>query len=152
MKFELLIDRNKTQEAIEEAFSKYRIYKYHWLINDELEPSITANYEFSEGGRSNRISDQTSSIVTHKLDQQIMRNNYCSRIEKAVSRLPEIEKKLIEERYMTRESEYLTDYNVYCHKLDPPISAPTYYKIRWRAFLKLALNLNLAVFMDKKNE
>lgn len=46
---------------------------------------------------------------------------------------------------MAEESEYLTDYQVYCFKFQPPISTTTYDKIRWKAFYKLALNLNIAI-------
>lgn len=46
---------------------------------------------------------------------------------------------------MSEEAEYITDYNVYCFKFQPPISAVTYSNIRWKAFYKLALNLNIAV-------
>jgi hypothetical protein len=46
---------------------------------------------------------------------------------------------------MSEDAEYLTDFNVYYHKFQPPISEKTYSKIRWKAFYKLALNLNIAV-------
>lgn len=39
----------------------------------------------------------------------------CS-VQAAMRLLPKMEPLLIEERYMCSESEYLTDYNVYCHK------------------------------------
>lgn len=56
-----------------------------------------------------------------------------------------MERFLIEERYMCQEAEYLTDFNVYCHKFKPPISHVTYGKYRWKAFYRLALNMNIAV-------
>lgn len=150
MSFELPeLDRKETQKAVEEALSKYRLYKY--LSFEDREASITANYEVSEGGRGNKISDQTSAVAIFNVDEQEKRKKYCDQIEKAVNELPEMERFLIKERYMTKESEYITDYNVYCYKFDPPISAPTYYKIRWRAIYKLSLILNIAV-MKEKNE
>ncbi|MDF2792140.1 MAG: transcriptional regulator, partial [Neobacillus sp.] len=56
-----------------------------------------------------------------------------------------MERFLIEARYMAEDSEYITDFNVYCHKFKPQISHVTYDKIRWKAFYRLALNLNIAV-------
>src|SRR5699024_1709577 len=97
------------------------------------------------GGKSNLPGDQTGSIATWNISQQENRRKYCERIERSVKRLPKMERFLIEERYMSEESEYITDYNVYCFKFQPPISAMTYDKIRWKAFYKLALNLNIAV-------
>lgn len=149
MSFELPeLDRKETQKAVEDALSKYRLYKY--LSFEEREASITANYDITGGGRGNKISDQTSSIAIYNIDQQEYRKKFCERMERAVNRLPRMERFLIEERYMTNESEYITDYNVYSFKFNPPITAKTYSKIRWRAFYRLALNLNIAVIKKEK--
>lgn len=137
------LDRKKTQKAVEAALSKYRLYKY--LTFEEREASITASYEGREGGRSNQTSDQTGSIAAYNIDSQAERRAYCERVERVVNRLPRMEKFLIQERYMSEDSEYLTDFNVYCHKFQPPISEGTYSKIRWKAFYKLALALDIAV-------
>lgn len=142
MSFELPeLDRKKTQKAVEDALAEYRFYKY-WAF-DEREALVTTNYDVSEGGKSNRISDQTSSIAIYNTDEQERRRKYCERIERAVYRLPKKERQLIEERYMSPDSEYITDYEVYNFRLH--ISAKTYSKIRWKAFYRLALNLNIAV-------
>jgi hypothetical protein len=63
-----------------------------------------------------------------------------------VKRLPKMERFLIEERYMSEDAEYLTDFNVYYHKFQPPISEKTYSKIRWKAFYKLALELKYCCY------
>jgi len=144
MSFELpALDRKATQEAVERDLETYRLYKY--LTYEEREASITSTFDDIGGGRANTISDQTGSIAIHNVDEQQRRRRYCERIERAVKRLPPMERFLIEERYMADDSEYITDYNVYCFKFQPPISATTYDKIRWKAFYKLALNLNIAV-------
>ncbi|OUM85659.1 MAG: transcriptional regulator [Bacillus thermozeamaize] len=140
------LDRKKTKEAVENALRTYRLYKY--LTFEEREPVITPRYELAEGGRSNRVSDQTAAVAIHNVDgreEHERRRRYCERIERAVSRLPRMERFLIEERYMCQEADYITDYHVYNFKFQPPISQPTYAKIRWRAFYRLALSLNIAV-------
>lgn len=141
------LDRKKTQKAVETALSKYRLYKY--LAFDEREASVTASYEGKEGGRSNKTSDQTGSIAVHNIDSQIERRNYIERVERAVNRLPRMEKFLILERYMSEDSEYITDYTIYCHRFNPPISEGTYTKIRWKAFYKIALSLNIEVVKEE---
>ena len=64
-------------------------------------------------------------------------------IERAIERLPTPERFLIEARYLSTNSEYLTDYHVYNLKFDPPISSVTYTKIRDTAMIKISLFLNL---------
>jgi ArpU family phage transcriptional regulator len=144
MSFELPeLDRKATQAEVEKHLANYRLLKY--LTFEEREASITASSDPRYHGPTNQTSDQTGSIAIHNVDEQEKRKNYCERIERAVKRLPKMEKFLIEERYMSEDAEYLTDFNVYYHKFQPPISEKTYSKIRWKAFYKLALNLNIAV-------
>jgi len=137
------LDRKQTQAKVEEKLSTYRLFKY--LTFDEREASITASSTPRYHGATNVTSDQTGSIAIHNVDEQAKRKQFCEYVERAVKRLPKMERFLIEERYMCEEAEYLTDFNVYYHKFQPPISEKTYSKIRWKAFYKLALNLNVAV-------
>lgn len=144
MSFELPeLDRKATQRKVEEHLERYRLFKY--LSFEEREVSTIASYEVSEGGRSNKISNHTADIAIHNTDEQEKRRRFCERTERAVQRLPKMERFLIEERYMIEDAEYMTDYKVYCFVFKPPISERTYAKIRWKAFYKLALNLNIAV-------
>lgn len=144
MGFELPeLDRKATQRAVESALEKYRIFKY--LTFEEREAAITGSSEPRFHGQTNQISDQTGRIAMYNVDQQEYRKHYCERIERAVKRLPNMERFLIEERYMSNEGDYITDMQVYCFKFQPPISAMTYAKIRWKAFYRLSLNLNIAV-------
>lgn len=147
MNFELPeLDRKETQSALEANLEKYRLYKY--LIFEELEVSITASFEERFHGPTNMTSDQTGSIAIYNTDQQRYRKDFCERLERAVQRLPKLERFLIEERYMSEDAEYMSDYQVYCFKFQPAISEKTYSKIRWKAFYKLALNLNLAIIKN----
>lgn len=151
MSFELPeLDRKSTQKAVESALEKYRIFKY--ITYDEKEASTTSFIDRVGGGKSNLTGDQTASIAIDNADQKERRRLYCERIERAVKRLPRMERFLVEERYMSEESEYITDHNVYCFKFQPPISATTYANIRWKAFYKLALNLNIAVTKSSESD
>lgn len=64
-------------------------------------------------------------------------------IELAVNGLPTRERDLIATRYLSSDSEYLTDQHVAAFCLDPPISLATYATIRNRAMLRIALYLKL---------
>lgn len=144
MDFELpALDRQETQKKVESALANYRLFKY--IEYEDREANTTSTYDEIGGGRANTISDQTGNIAMHNIDEREFRRQHCERIERAVKRLPKMERFLIEERYMSEEAEYITDYNVYCFKFQPPISERTYSKIRWKAFYKMALNLNIAV-------
>lgn len=137
------LDRKKTQTEVESWLARYRIFKY--LTFEEREANITPGYEERLHGPTNTTSDQTAQIAIMNANDQEYRKSFCDRLERAVKRLPPMERVLIEERYMTADSEYITDHNVYSFKFKPPISATYYNKIRWKAFYKLALNLNVAV-------
>ena len=148
MSFELPeLDRKATQNAVEAALEKYRLFKY--LTFEEREASITASSTPRYHGPTNQTGDQTGSIAIYNADEQERRKQFCNLIERAVRGLPKMEKFLIEKRYMTEDAEYLTDYKVYCFEFQPPISERTYAKIRWKAFYKLALNLNVAIIKGK---
>ncbi|MBW4083608.1 ArpU family phage packaging/lysis transcriptional regulator [Paenibacillus sp. S150] len=137
------IDRERTQAAVEAALEKYRMNKF--LSFEEREASTTATWSDSPKGFTGNTTDQTASIAIHNVDTKAAQREYCERIERIVRRLPRMEKFLIEERYMTNEHDYITHEKVYSFSFKPPISAGTYKKIRWKAFYKLALDLNLIV-------
>lgn len=142
MGFELPeLDRKRTQAAVEAALEKYRIFKT--ITFEEREASTTTGYNERFHGPTNTTSDQTASIAIHNVDVPEQRRAYCTRLEKAVARLHPKERLLIEERYM--KDDYVFDWTVYQQTFNPPISAGTYTKIRWKAFYKLALALDLAV-------
>ncbi|QJT71681.1 ArpU family transcriptional regulator [Psychrobacillus phage Spoks] len=144
MNFELPeLDRKVTQAAVERELERYRLFKY--LSFEEREVTITSHMDDIGGGTSNITSDQTGNVAVSNAVEQEVRRKYCDRVERAVRRLPPMERFLIETRYLADDAEYLTDMKVYCFKFQPPISATTYDKIRWKAFYKLALDLNIAV-------
>lgn len=140
---EYLLDKKKTKIEVEAAFERYRIYKF--LNFEQRESKITTSVAPRYHGLTNVISDQTAAVAVHNVDEQKKRNEYIELIDTIVSQLPIQERFLINERYLCQEADYLTDYNIYCFKFDPPISEKTYAKIRWRAMSKIALTLEIAV-------
>lgn len=144
------IDRRSTQAAVEAALEQYRIYKY--ITFEEREAGTTASYsDMPRSSPTNVTSDQTANIAMYNVDAQAAAKDYCERIERAVKRMPRLERFLITERYMTIEHDYITDQKVYNFTFQPPISEGTYSKIRWRAFYKLASILNLIITKNSSN-
>lgn len=74
---------------------------------------------------------------------------FCENVECVVNALPDIEAELIRERYLCIDSEYITDETVYKERMDPPISAPTYNKVRERAFEKIYTTLGIGEIIIK---
>ena len=137
------LDRKATLRAVERELEKYRLFKF--LEYDEREPTVTASPEPRYHGATNRVGDQTAEVAIQNVDEKEWRRVHIERIERLVSELPAKEAFLIRERYMTKDAEYITDYHVYAHVFDPPISDATFRKIRWRAVRRLALALGVAV-------
>lgn len=125
------LDGKKVQKAIERVFKDYRLYKVITL--DEREATLTPSYALKEGTSGGMHSDQTGSIAVHNAEIQ-GRMDYCRRIERFVSRLPEREKGLVRARYMN--DDYVTDTSVYA---DMGIGDRLYRNIRAAAFYKLAM-------------
>lgn len=143
------LDSKETKKAVIEAFEKYRKCKY--LTFEEREAVTTPGYTERSHGPTNVTSDQTADIAIFNTDTQNARKAYCEKIERAVARLPRMERFLIERRYMAEDSDYITDQKVYNFEFKPPISWTLYKKYRWEAFYKLALYLRIHVVAEKKD-
>ncbi|MCY9702135.1 ArpU family phage packaging/lysis transcriptional regulator [Paenibacillus larvae] len=105
--------------------------------------NITSSYQERFHGQTNVTSDSTANVAIYNIDVPAARLAHIQRIDRAVSRLHPKERLLIQERYLKHD--YVYDYVVYNQVFNPPISEKSYYRIRWKAFYKLALFLNIAV-------
>ncbi|WML42702.1 ArpU family phage packaging/lysis transcriptional regulator [Neobacillus sp. PS3-40] len=139
-------EKLKIRKAVEKELERYQLYKTTAFFNRET--NITSSYEPRYHGPTNHTSDQTGNAAVHNADEQDKRAALCERMEKAIERLPEKERLLIEKRYTDNESQYTTNYQIYCFEFDPPISEVTFNTIRNRAILKLALILGIDCGVD----
>ncbi|WP_028547050.1 ArpU family phage packaging/lysis transcriptional regulator [Paenibacillus taiwanensis] len=137
------MDKEATRRNVEAVFEKYRMYKQ--IGYEVRETRLTSSYTARVHGETNRISDQTGDIAADNVDIPEKMRAYCERVEKAVSRLPEKERQLITDRYLKDDDVY--DYQVYNFTFDPPLTEYSYYKLKWRAVSKLAISLNVQVFV-----
>jgi ArpU family phage transcriptional regulator len=133
------LDLKRTQEAVETALEKYRLYK---LTDFEpREAAITPGYNERFHGNTNVTSDQTASVGIYNVDAPNMQRQYCERLERVVRRLSHKERTIIEERYM--KDDYVRDIEVYARIM--PMDIKTYMKYRRSAFYKLAFALEITV-------
>lgn len=140
------LDRRKTKEAVEEAFVKYRMYKY--LQFDEKEASTTSPFK-EVVVKSSGTSDKTADAAIYNADMKEYQKRFCEKLERVVKHLPSLEQFLVEKRYMDRNAEYMTDLKMYNFVFQPPISAKFYYKLQRNAFYKIALAMNFNVEKNK---
>lgn len=140
------LDRDLTKGELEKVFFKYRINKF--VAYQDREAKTTSSPEAREFGPTNVTSDQTAMTAISNVDTREARIKYCEKVERVVNKLPRMERTLLHERYMSEESEYLKDSAVYAFKFDPPIGETLYYKIRWKAFYKIAFGFDELKIMD----
>lgn len=132
---------NKKRSEIECIFDQYRTHKFYTLFKQSYETNVTSQIDEIGGGRSNEIGDKVASAAIKAADEQAEAKQFVYLIESAVNQLPEIEKNIIEYRYMSKNHNYISDYTVY--EVHIPMSDKTYRKIRSRAFEKLSKMLSL---------
>ncbi|WP_368492854.1 ArpU family phage packaging/lysis transcriptional regulator [Geobacillus thermodenitrificans] len=137
------IDREKTKEAVEAALEKYRFYLL--TIPEERLPKVTATYSLVPPAHTNAFHSSTESAVIDKVDFEREREKYIDWICRGVNRLNRKERELIVKRYLNDEMMY--DYELYN---DMGMSERQYYRMKARAFYKLAFILRIEVY--KKEE
>ena len=93
---------------------------------------------------TNAFHSSTESVAIKKADFERERDEYMERIRRAVNRLNKMERELIIKRYMTLEEPY--DYEVYN---EMGISESRFYRIREKAFYKLAFALRIEVYKEE---
>lgn len=135
------LDGEKTKEAVEAALEKYRMYML--TVPDEYLPRVTRTYSLVPPSQTNAFYSSTESAAIRKADFERERDEYIERIRRAVNRLTKLERELIVKRYMSTEEPH--DYDVYT---DMNISHATFYRVREKAFYKLAFALRIEVYKE----
>ncbi|BBW99029.1 ArpU family phage packaging/lysis transcriptional regulator [Geobacillus subterraneus] len=136
------VDGEKTKEAVEAALEKYRMYML--TVPDEYLPRVTQTYSLVPPSQTNAFHSSTESAAIRKVDFERERDEYMERIRRAVNRLNKTERELIIKRYMSIDEPY--DYEVYN---EMRISESKYYRIREKAFYKLAFALRIEVYKEE---
>jgi ArpU family phage transcriptional regulator len=135
------IDREETKKVVESILEKYRLFLLQ--VPETKIPKVTATYSLVPPHFGNEFHSSTESAAIEKVDYERQRDAFLQRIQKAVNRLALKERQIIIERYMSPEEQY--DYEVY-NKLG--MSERGYYRVKGKAFYKLAFALNLKIFEE----
>lgn len=136
------VDGEKTKEAVEAALEKYRMYML--TVPDEYLPRVTQTYSLVPPSNTNAFHSSTEDVAIKKVDFERERDEYMERIRRAVNRLNKMERELIIKRYMTYDEESY-DYEIYNAM---GISESKFYRVREKAFYKLAFALRIEVYKE----
>lgn len=136
------IDRNATRKAVESALEKYRILLLRQY--DNL-PKITQSYSIIPPSNTNKFHSSTEDTAIKNVELEREMNQYLNRMIHAVNRLTQWERAIIIKRYMDEEDVY--DYEIYN---DIGMSERKYYRVKARAFYKLAFSLKIEVYEGKE--
>lgn len=136
------IDRDATKKVVESTLEKYRLYSLQ-LSLDKL-PSVTAKYTLVPPSPSlPSSSTETAALANYEYERE--RAKFIEWMLRAVNRLSNQERKLIIQRYLMENEEF--DYQVYANL---NISERQYYRVKARAFYKLAFALKIEVYKEKE--
>lgn len=133
------IDREATRKKVEEALQTARIYKQIGLVRREMK--VTPAYEPRFHGQTNKVNRPAEEVAAWNVDTERRMQEVTERVERAVARLGYREREIIRKRYL--EDEDAADYLVYT---ELGMSERQYYRIKARAFYKLAFMLRLEVY------
>ncbi|WP_067725343.1 ArpU family phage packaging/lysis transcriptional regulator [Oceanobacillus damuensis] len=136
------IDREATRSAVESELEKYKMFLL--MDPEDNEPNITSSFKLVPSAPSNQFHSSTEDAALNKIDQEIKRKEFISRVQRAVNRLAYQERSIIVSRYLKEEE--IFDYEVY-NELG--FSERKYYRIKARAFYKLAFILRIEVYQEE---
>jgi ArpU family phage transcriptional regulator len=139
------IDREETKKRVEAALEKYRFYLL--TIPEERLPKVTATYSLVPPAHTNAFHSSTETAVIDKVDFERERDEYMEWIRRGVNRLSARERELIVKRYLSDEEIY--DYELYN---EMGMSESKYYRIKSRAFYKLAFALRIEVYKEEEKK
>lgn len=135
------IDEDETKRNVENAFEQYKMMI---LMNpNDIEPKITSTFKLTPTSSSNEFNSSTENIALQRIEIEQKRSKYINRIIRAVNRLNYQERTIIIARYIADDEVF--DYEVY---QELGYSESKYYRIKARAFYKLAFMLGIEVYKE----
>ncbi len=122
---------------------QYRLYLLQ-VPNDFL-PKVTPTYSIVPPNITNEFHSSTEDAALKRLVWEIQRDKFLKKIQRAVNRLTQRERQIIVMLYM--QSEEMCDYEVYT---EMNMSHRTYYRVKAKAFYRLAFALREEVYKKRQ--
>ncbi|WP_121614773.1 ArpU family phage packaging/lysis transcriptional regulator [Virgibacillus halodenitrificans] len=133
------INRDETKTSVESALEKYKMFLL--MDPEDYQPKITSSFSLVPPTLNNEFHSSTEETAIKRIDDERKRREYITKIQKAVNRLAYQERTVIINRYLKEDEIY--DYEVY-NELG--YSERKYYRIKARAFYKLAFILRIETY------
>ncbi|MBL0386224.1 ArpU family transcriptional regulator [Tumebacillus sp. ITR2] len=136
------IETKKTRARVEGMLESCRLYMqigYH----PGQEARTTARYSLTPSSVTNAFHSSTESIAQKNVDEERRRRALVESVWAAVEMLNEMEQQIVKMRYL--EDDDALDYIVWG---ELNLSERKYYRVKARAFLKLALAMGVAVYKE----
>lgn len=130
----------QTTKKVKEALDLARSF-IQMGFHPKIEVRVTAGYQLVPRSETNRFTSSTESVAIKNVDIERMRTEHVRSVLEAVNSLSKKERELISIRWFGDED--LTDIEAY---IELDMTHATYYRVRSRAFYKLAYALQLAVY------
>lgn len=135
------IDGRATQKAVEDVLRQYRTYLL--TTPEDMLPSITAKYTLEMPNYSNVKQSSVENAAVKMAGWEKERIRFFKWFRKGYSKLNLRESQIIYWGYLEKEPSY--HYEIY---QSLQMSESTYYRVRRRAILKLALGLGLEIYEE----
>lgn len=139
------INREATREKVEEVLDKYKIFLL--MEPEELQPKITSTFTITPSSMNNQFHSSTEDVAVRRIDMDKQRSDFIKKVQRAVNRLSYEERALVINRYLKKDDIY--DYEVYN---DLGYSQRKFYRIKARAFYKLAFIMRIEVYQAEVSE
>ncbi|WP_163538292.1 ArpU family phage packaging/lysis transcriptional regulator [Gracilibacillus sp. YIM 98692] len=136
------IDRYSTKHKVESLLDQYKLYLLMEPI--DLQPNITSSFSIVPPTFNNQNNSQTEDIAVKRIDQENERHKFLKWVQRCVNRLSEQERAVIIKRYLSDDDIY--DYEIY---KELGYSERKYYRIKSRAFYKLAFIMRVEVYKSE---
>ena len=135
------LNERETWRRVEERLESARLYKRFGFIRREAK--ITAVYSDMPRSNTGVTSDQTADISIYNVDREELLQQQYDQVMRAVGRLSKIQRRIIEERYLSDED--VIDINVY---VNMHMSERSYYYAKAKAMYRLAYALRLEAYEE----
>jgi ArpU family phage transcriptional regulator len=136
------IETKKTRVRVEGMLESCRLYMQIGLHPGQ-QARTTARYSLTPSSVTHTFHSSTESIAQKNVDEEKRRRELVESVWAAVERLNDIEQQIVKLRYL--EDDDSLDYIVWG---ELNLSERKYYRVKARAFLKLALALGVAVYKE----
>lgn len=135
------IDNKATQKAVEAILEKYRIMCYAHM---DIVPAVTPAYKLTPPTTTNAFHSTTEDAAINNVDYEMHKRKFIDNLMRAINKLTYQERRVIVVKYMGEEE--LFNYEA---SIQLGMSERSFYRIRNRAFYKIALSMQVEVYEEE---